>query len=97
MSVLKTLWKLKGLFAFLILIIVVVIVVAVVIQADKGITAPEVSQGNAVVDKESNNNASKPQNTGLTLNLDEWISIEGVFDSNDDRDRRLAINNIHDS
>lgn len=87
MGVGKVLWKLKGLIAFIVLILVVVIVVAIMINKDKNVKAPEVSAGNVVTEKEPNDSFNRPQKTGLTLNLNDWIQINGKHDKDGDNDK----------
>ena len=87
MGVGKVLWKLKGLIFFVVLILVIVIVVATMINKDKNVIAPEVSTGNVVKDKEPNDSFKSPQKTGLTLNLNDWIQINGKHDKDGDNDK----------
>lgn len=87
LGVFKVLWKLRGLIAFVLGIIAVAIVVAVILKGNDEIKAPTVATANAVKDVEPNNSLAKPQHTGLTLSLKDWVSIEGKFDANDDTDR----------
>ena len=88
---LKLLWKLKGLFAFIACIGVVVVVMAILInkskKSDAALVAPTVSAENVIVDKEPNNTSKKKQKTKRSLGLDDWMQVDGMFESVDDSDR----------
>ena len=59
MGALKVLWKLKGLFAFVILIIIVVIVLLITFSNNANIKAPTVKDSHIVIDKEPNNSSKE--------------------------------------